>query len=141
LITAYLTPGYLEGIIPYEITTGHHTIITLTKSIQIEFGRGLFFLFQKDKRIAAAKAKTTKTGTVGKAASKKQTKKKAAEVKDKAKEDLDSEGDDLLDELEESKVIYIREKTFATKKTKSKEYNRNNSSEKKYTFSSKKGLE
>jgi hypothetical protein len=88
-MAAYLILGYLESIIPHEITAGHHIIITLTKVIQMEFGRRSLFLFQKNRRIIIAKTKTTKAGTAGKAASKKQTKRKAAEVKDKAKEDLD----------------------------------------------------
>jgi hypothetical protein len=41
-------------------------------------------------------------------------------IKDKAKEDLDSERDNLLNELEESKVVYIREKTPVAKKQKAK---------------------
>jgi hypothetical protein len=120
LITAYLILGYLEGIIPYKITTGYHIIITLTKLIQIEFGRKPFFLFQKNKRIIVEKTKTTKAKTTRKTASKKQTKRKAAEVKDKTKKDLDLEGDDLLDKLEESKVIYIKEKAPVAKKQKAK---------------------
>jgi hypothetical protein len=119
-MTANPTPGHLENIIPYEITTGYHIIITLTKIIQIEFGRRPLSLIQKDGRVVVAKVKTAKAGTTGKAASKKQTKKKAAEVEDKAKENLDSEGDDLLDELEESEVVYIKEKAPAIKKQKAK---------------------
>jgi hypothetical protein len=117
-MTAYLTLGYLENIIPYEITTGYYTIITLIKAIQIEFGYRPFFLFQKDGRITIAKTKIAKVRTAGKAVSKKQTKRKATEVKNKAEKDLDSERDDLSDELKESKVIYIREKTLAAKKNK-----------------------
>jgi hypothetical protein len=90
----------------------------LTKVIQIELGRGLFFYFKKNRRIIIAKTKTTKTGTAGKAVSKKQTKKKAAKIKDKAKEDLDSERDDLSDELKESEVVYIREKALIIKNKK-----------------------
>jgi hypothetical protein len=57
---------------------------------------------------------------VGKTTSKKQTKRKAAEVKDKTKEDLNLEGNNLSNELEESKVMYIREKALAAKKQKAK---------------------
>jgi hypothetical protein len=119
-MTAHPTLGYLEGIIPHEITAGYHIIMTLTKVVQIEFGRRPLSSLQKDGRITVAKTKATKARTAGKAASKKQTKRKAAEVEDKAKEDLDSEGDDLSDELEESKVVYIREKAPAIKKQKAK---------------------
>jgi hypothetical protein len=41
-------------------------------------------------------------------------------IKDKTKEDLDSERNNLSNKLKESKVIYIKEKTFATKKQKTK---------------------
>jgi hypothetical protein len=78
------------------------------------------FLFQKGRRVIIAKTKIAKTGIAGKTASKKQTKRKVTKVKNKTKEDLDSEGDDLSDELEESKVIYIREKAPTTKKQKAK---------------------
>jgi hypothetical protein len=95
-------------------------MITLTKAVQIEFGRRFPFLFQKDRRVIIAKTKTAKAGTAGKAASKKQTKKKAAKVEDKAREDLDSEKDDLSNEFKESEVVYIREKAPAAKKQKAK---------------------
>jgi hypothetical protein len=95
-------------------------MIILTKVIQIEFGRRPFFLFQKDRRVVVTKTKTTKARITRKTVSKKQTKRKVAKIKDKAKEDLDLEKDDLLDELEESKFVYIREKTPATKKQKAK---------------------
>jgi hypothetical protein len=92
----------------------------LTKVVQIEFSRRPLSLFQKNKRVIVAKTKTTKIRIAGKIISKKQTKKKAAEVEDKAKGDLDSGGDNLLNELKESKVMYIREKTFIAKKQKAK---------------------
>jgi hypothetical protein len=53
---------------------------------------------------------------VGKAVSKKQTKRKATEVEDKAKKNLDSE----RDELKESEIIYIKEKAPTAKKQKAK---------------------
>jgi hypothetical protein len=81
---------------------------------------GFSFYFKKNKRVVVAKTKITKTRTTGKAVSKKQTKRKITKIKDKAKEDLDSEGDNLSDEFKESEVVYIKEKTLVIKKQKAK---------------------
>jgi hypothetical protein len=80
---------------------------------------GLFFI-SKIKRVIITKTKTTKIKIARKTVSKKQTKKKTTKIKDKAKENLDLERDNLLDQLEESEVIYIREKVPIAKKQKTK---------------------
>jgi hypothetical protein len=39
-MTPHPTPVYLEGIIPTKIEVGHYIVMTLTKAVQLEFGRG-----------------------------------------------------------------------------------------------------
>jgi hypothetical protein len=129
LITLYLTPGYLEDLIPKEIGVRHYIIITLPKAIQLEFGRGPLSAFQKTGRVATAVAKATRSQKTAaaniekivlhkavKAGKAKKTGKKVAPAwKAPARKTttkrkvVELEGDNTSDILEESEVIYIRE--------------------------------
>jgi hypothetical protein len=59
-MTAYPIPIYLEGIIPTKIGVGYYTIITLTKVMQLEFGRGLLSTLQKTGRTATTVVRATR---------------------------------------------------------------------------------
>jgi hypothetical protein len=111
----------LEGIIPTKINIGYYTIITLTKAMQLEFGRGLLSAFQKASRTATTVARATRAQkTIAEKAEKitakkamkvvklrKATTKKPASKKKKVVE-MEPAADIESDKIKESEVIYIR---------------------------------